>query len=85
MSFSAYIVRSALAYPDERLGLRPSGRLVVGEDRVPGRVGPRPSPAAALRRLGLAELRGCLVGLTRYPSAQRAAARSPRLPAGDCA
>ena len=41
---------------------------------------PRSSPAWALRRLALAELRGCLVGLNRYPRATRAAARLATLP-----
>ncbi len=79
VSFSSYIVRSALAYPDERLGF---ARLACWWwTKTALRVlWPRATPASALRRLGLAELRGCIVGLTRYPVAKRAAARLTALP-----
>ncbi len=74
VSFSAYIVRSAWAYPDERLAfvrlacwwyMKTAFRILW----------PKAEPAGALRRLGIAELRGCAVGLTRYPLSRRAAAR----------
>jgi O-antigen biosynthesis protein len=79
VSFSSYIVRSALAYPDERLGF---ARLACWWwTKTAFRVlWPRATPAWVLRRLGLAELRGCIVGLTRYPVAKRAAARLTELP-----
>jgi glycosyltransferase involved in cell wall biosynthesis len=79
ISFSAYIVRSALSYPDERLAF---ARLACWWwAKTAFRVlWPKASPAWALRRLGLAELRGCIVGLTRYPSARRTAARLAALP-----
>ena len=73
VSFSSYIVRSIMAYPDERLAF---ARLACWWWAKTGfRVlWPKASPAWALRLLGLAELRGCIVGLTRYPRARRAAA-----------
>jgi O-antigen biosynthesis protein len=79
VSFSSYIVRGALAYPDERLAL---ARLACWWwAKVAVRIlWPRSSPAWVLRRLGLAELRGCLTGLNRYPVAKRAVARPPTLP-----
>lgn len=79
VSFSSYIVRSALAYPDERLSFaRLAGWWWA---KTAFRVlWPKASPAWALRRLGLVELRGCIVGLTRYPLAKRAAARLAALP-----
>jgi glycosyltransferase involved in cell wall biosynthesis len=79
VSFSSYIVRSALAYPDERLAF---ARLACWWwAKTAFRVlWPKANPAWTLRRLGLVELRGCLVGLTRYPLARRAAARLAALP-----
>ena len=74
VSFSAYMVRSALAYPDERIAFARLACWWYAKTAFRA-LRPRTSPAWALRRLGLAELRGCLVGLTRYPSAKRAAAR----------
>jgi glycosyltransferase involved in cell wall biosynthesis len=74
ISFSAYIVRSVMAYPDERLAFarlacwwyaKTAFRVLL----------PKAAPAGPLRALGLAELRGCLIGLGRYPAARRAAAR----------
>jgi GT2 family glycosyltransferase len=74
ISFSSYIVRCSLAYPDERLAF---ARLASWWwAKLAARIlWPRSSPGWALRRLGLAELRGCFVGLSRYPRATRAAAR----------
>ena len=79
VSFSSYIVRSVMAYPDERLGF---ARLACWWwAKTAFRVlWPRTTPAWALRRLGLAELRGCIVGLTRYPVAKRVATRLAALP-----
>lgn len=74
ISFSAYIVRSLLAYPDERLAF---ARLACWwYAKTAFRVlWPKAAPAGPLRSLGLAELQGCLIGLGRYPAARRAAAR----------
>jgi len=74
ISFSAYVVRSGLAYREERLGFarlacwwyaKTAFRVLL----------PKAAPAGALRSLGLAELRGCVTGLGRYPAARRAAVR----------
>ena len=74
VSFSAYMVRSAWAHSDERLAfvrlacwwyLKTAFRILW----------PKAEPAGPLRRLGIAELRGCVLGLTRYPVSRRAAAR----------
>jgi GT2 family glycosyltransferase len=74
ISFSCYVVRGALAYPEERVAF---ARLVCWWwAKLAARLlWPRSRPAWALRRLSLAELHGCLVGLNRYPRATRAAAR----------
>jgi glycosyltransferase involved in cell wall biosynthesis len=74
IGFYAYLVRSAAAYPDERVGFLRLGvwwfwfwnvrRLLlsaVGRVRLP-------------RELIWAELRGVFAGLVRYPRARRAAA-----------
>jgi GT2 family glycosyltransferase len=79
VSFSAYMVRSALAYPDERWGF--AWLACWWWTKTAFRVlWPKATPTRALRRLGLAELRGCMVGLTRYPPAKRAAARMAAVP-----
>lgn len=79
VSFSSYIVRSALTYPDERLAF---ARLACWWwAKTAFRVlWPKTTPAGPLRRLGLTELLGCLVGLGRYPVAKRTAARLASLP-----
>lgn len=79
ISFSSYVVRSALAYPDERRGF---ARLACWwwAKLAFRALWPRSGPAWPLRRLALAELRGCLVGLNRYPSARRAAAHPATFP-----
>jgi glycosyltransferase involved in cell wall biosynthesis len=79
VSFSSYIVRSALTYPDERLAF---ARLACWwwAKTAFRALWPKAAPASALRRLGLAELRGCVVGLGRYPAAKRTAARLAALP-----
>jgi O-antigen biosynthesis protein len=79
ISFSSYIVRSALAYPDERLGFARLACWWWAKLAVRA-LWPRSGPAWSLRRLALAELRGCLVGLNRYPPAKRAAARLVTFP-----
>jgi glycosyltransferase involved in cell wall biosynthesis len=72
IGFSAYVVRSALAYPDERWAF---GRLACWwfAKLAFRAVFPKDSPRRALRALALAELRGCLTGLGRYPVARRSA------------
>jgi GT2 family glycosyltransferase len=74
VSFSSYLVRTGLAYPEERLGLARLGAWWVAKIlyRV---VRPQAPPAGAMRRLGLAELRGLLVGLKRYQQARAAGGR----------
>jgi GT2 family glycosyltransferase len=79
VSFSCYVVRSALAYPDERLAFARLAGWWWAKTAFRA-LWPRSSPAWALRRLGLAELRGCLVGLNRYFPAKRAAARLATFP-----
>ena len=79
VSFASYVVRSVLAYPGERGAFaRLAGwwwaKLAFRACR------PKSSPGWALRRLALAELGGCLLGLTRYPLAKRAATRLATLP-----
>ena len=65
ISFSAYMVRSGLAYREERLAFvrlacwwyaKTAFRVLL----------PKAAPAGPLRSLGLAELRGCVTGLGRY-------------------
>ena len=79
ISFSSYIVRSMLAYPEERLAF---ARLALWWwSKTAFRVlWPRTPRAGALRRLGLAELGGCILGLARYPLARRTAIRLAALP-----
>ena len=74
ISFSAYVVRSGMAYPEERWAF---ARLACWwYAKTAFRVlHPKATPTRALRALGLAELRGCLAGLGRYPVARRAAER----------
>jgi GT2 family glycosyltransferase len=79
VSFSAYIVRNALRYPDERLAFARLAGWWWAKTAF-RTLWPKASPAGALRRLGLAELRGCIVGLTRYPVAKRVATRLAALP-----
>jgi GT2 family glycosyltransferase len=65
ISFSSYVVRSALAYPDERWAL---ARLWVWWLAKLGYrvLIPRREPAGVMRRLALAELTGLLRGIGRY-------------------
>lgn len=84
ISFGAYLARTAAVYPDEawglaRLGLRWIAKLLYRT------LVPRGRPAAPLRRLAWAELRGVLAGPAAYRTARRAAARllpTPRTEAG---
>jgi O-antigen biosynthesis protein len=73
VGFSAYLIRTGLAYPEERLGLACLeawwwSKLLYRALR------PRTPPANVMRRLALAELRGSLAGLNRYQQARAAAA-----------
>jgi hypothetical protein len=77
VSFSSYVVRGALTYPDERLGFARLACWWWGKLAFRA-LWPRSGPVWALRRLALAELGGCLAGLGRYPLAKRAAARLVR-------
>jgi hypothetical protein len=72
VGFSAYLVRTGLAYPDERFGL---ARLEAWwwAKLLYRALRPRMPPAEAMRRLALAELRGSLAGLQRYQRARAAA------------
>jgi O-antigen biosynthesis protein len=79
VSFSAYMVRCSLAYPDERPAFIRLAAWWWAKTAF-RMLWPKATPSWTLRRLGLAELRGCLMGLTRYPSARRAAARLATLP-----
>jgi GT2 family glycosyltransferase len=74
VSFYAYLVRSGLAYPEERLGL--AGLGVWWISKILYRViRPRAAPAGAMRRLALAELGGSIAGLRRYQRTRAAALR----------
>lgn len=72
-SFSSYVVRSAIAYPDERWAL---ARLWVWWLAKLGYrvLVPRRAPAGVMRRLALAELIGLLRGIGRYRRARAALA-----------
>jgi GT2 family glycosyltransferase len=77
VSFFAYMVRSATAYPEERLAFaRLAGWWLA--KTLYRLCRPRSEPAGTMRRLAFAELRGLLLGPARYWQA-RAAAR----PMGD--
>lgn len=69
VSFSAYVTRTAGAYPEERWALVRLWGWWVGKIcyRV---VVPRHAPAAPMRRLALAELDGLLRGVRRYGRAR---------------
>jgi GT2 family glycosyltransferase len=66
IGFSAYVVRSGLAYPEERLAFARLAGWWYAKTAFRVLL-PKAAPAGALRALGLAELRGCLIGLGRYP------------------
>ena len=73
ISFSAYLARSWLAYPEERGGI---ARLAAwwAAKTLYRAVRPRGAPKAALRRLALAEMGGLFVGPRCYQKATSAAA-----------
>ena len=73
VGFSAYLVRTALAYPDERLELA-CLQAWWWSKLLYRALCPRMPPVATMRRLALAELRGTLAGLRRYRQARDAAA-----------
>jgi hypothetical protein len=75
ISFSAYVVRSMLAYPDERVAFVRLACWWYAKTAFRALV-PKAPPARTMRALGMAELRGCVAGLARYPASRRAAART---------
>ena len=79
VSFSAYIVRNALSIPRRAAGVRPAGRLVVGQDRLPHAVAQgEPRRRAAPARPG----RAARVHRRTHPlpRAKRVATRLAALP-----
>jgi GT2 family glycosyltransferase len=74
IGFSAYVDRSSRAHPEERQAFARVRRWWFAKTfyRL---LRPRAAPAGALRALSLAELRGLVLGLRRYPRAAAAAAR----------
>jgi O-antigen biosynthesis protein len=80
MGFSSFAVRSALAYPDERLPL--ARRWLLSLPRYFGRqlVLSYVRPGGVRRDLLLTDLVGRAVGLFRYPLARRLASRHAPLP-----
>jgi GT2 family glycosyltransferase len=79
VGFSAYLVRSALAYPNERFAIIRFWLSRLRRWHLPRLMkslkGMEPFP----RDLILAELWGYLIGLGRYPKAQRTAAKTARV------
>lgn len=73
ISFSAYLVRSWLTYPEERWAFTRLGAWWIAKT-IYRTVWPKAAPRGALRRLAVAELGGLAVGLTRYQRAVSAAA-----------
>ncbi|MEO7986590.1 MAG: glycosyltransferase [Gemmatimonadales bacterium] len=73
IGFSSYLVRTALTYPEERAAVARLGAWWLAKTvfRI---ARPKAAPTAALRRLGLSELKGCLLGLGRYQQSRHAAA-----------
>lgn len=65
IGFSAYVVRSMKAYPDERMAFTRLAAWWYGKTLF-RMLFPKTTPAGALRRLGVAELGGCVIGLSRY-------------------
>jgi hypothetical protein len=63
--FSAYVVRSMTAYPDERVAFARLAAWWYAKTAFRMLL-PKTRPAGALRRLGAAELGGCVGGLFRY-------------------
>lgn len=78
VGFYSYLVRSALAYPEERAELLRLGTWWFGHWDLRRLLGSFLLPPALPRDLILAEIRGVLQGLTRYPRARRQAAALAR-------
>ena len=70
IGFSAYVVRSMKAYPDERVAFTRLAAWWYGKTMF-RMLFPKTTPAGALRRLGVAELGGCVIGLSRYRGPRR--------------
>ncbi|WP_197050736.1 glycosyltransferase family 2 protein [Deinococcus sp. YIM 77859] len=73
VGFYSYLVRSALAYPDERAELLRLGAWWFGYWDVRRLLGSFVRPPAVPRDLIVAELKGAVQGLFRYPRARRQA------------
>lgn len=73
VGFYSYLVRSALAYPDERAELLRLGAWWFGYWDVRRLLGSFVRPPAVPRDLIVAELKGALQGLFRYPRARQQA------------
>lgn len=74
VGFTSYLVRMAMMYPEERAAAARIAAWWLSKTLF--RIArPKAPPAAAMRRLGWAELCGCLAGLSRYPRSRRAAQR----------
>ena len=70
IGFSAYVVRSMKAYPDERAAFTRLAAWWYAKTMFRILV-PKTAPAGPLRGLGVAELGGCVVGLSRYRKPRR--------------
>lgn len=75
MGLSAYCVRSALAYPEERLAFARRWLLSLPRYYLREWLWSFVKPGRAPRELLLTDLHGRLIGLTRYHQARRAADR----------
>lgn len=73
IGFYAYLVRNALAYPEERVGLARFGMLWLWELSVRRGLRSLLKPCAIPRDLILAEFRGSFTGLLRYQEARKRA------------
>ncbi len=73
IGFSSYLMRTALRYPEERVAIARLAAWWLAKTvfRI---ARPKAAPARALRWLGLAELKGCFLGLGRYQQSRRIAA-----------
>lgn len=72
IGFSAYLVRDALAYSDERWSFARLGAWWLLKSLYRS-IRPRTLPRGAMRRLALAEFGGSLIGLNRYYRARAVA------------
>jgi glycosyltransferase involved in cell wall biosynthesis len=73
IGFYAYLVRTALAYPDERIALLRLGIRWFWQWNLRRLARSFVEPSAFPRDLILAELRGSVVGLRRYPQSRKLA------------